>query len=146
MNRQEKLVECLTSVREQEYPDKQIIVVDNGSSDKTMNLIREHFPDVELLVLSSNQGVAGGRNRGVEVTRGEICIFLDDDAYFTNPQATYRAVSYFQKDPQLACIAFLIRNFSSFPDGVYFAVLFGNTFSAITDEWIVQYHFRSSES
>jgi GT2 family glycosyltransferase len=110
MNRQEKLVECLTSVREQEYPDKQIIVVDNGSSDKTVNLIREQLPDVELLALSSNQGVAGGRNRGVEITRGKICIFLDDDAYFIDPQATYRAVSYFQENPQLACVAFLIRN------------------------------------
>jgi Na+-translocating ferredoxin:NAD+ oxidoreductase RnfD subunit len=44
------------------------------------------------------------------------------------------------------CIAFLIRNFSSFPDGVFFAVLFGNTFSAIIDEWVVQYRFRRSES
>jgi Na+-translocating ferredoxin:NAD+ oxidoreductase RnfD subunit len=43
-------------------------------------------------------------------------------------------------------IAFLIRNFSSFPDGVFFAVLFGNTFSAIIDEWVVQYRFRSSKS
>jgi len=43
-------------------------------------------------------------------------------------------------------IAFLIRNFSSFPDGVFFAVLFGNTFSAIIDEWIVQYRFRSRKS
>ena len=43
-------------------------------------------------------------------------------------------------------IALLIRNFSSFPDGVFFAVLFGNTFSAIIDEWVVQYRFRSSET
>jgi GT2 family glycosyltransferase len=46
----------------------------------------------------------------VEAARGEICIFLDDDAQFIDPQATCRTIAYFQSDPRLTCVAFLIRN------------------------------------
>jgi Na+-translocating ferredoxin:NAD+ oxidoreductase RnfD subunit len=42
------------------------------------------------------------------------------------------------------CVGFLVRNFSSFPDGVFYAVLFGNTFSAIIDEWVLDYRYRRS--
>lgn len=113
MNRQDELAGCLSSVRAQDYPHKQIIVVDNGSSDDTAKMVREQFPEVELLVLSSNQGVAGGRNRGIEIARGEFCIFLDDDAQFVSPQTTQRALAYFQDDAVLTCIAFFIRNAST---------------------------------
>jgi Na+-translocating ferredoxin:NAD+ oxidoreductase RnfD subunit len=42
--------------------------------------------------------------------------------------------------------AFLIRYFSSFPDGVFFAVLFGSVFSAIIDEGVLKYQYRKIHS
>lgn len=110
MNRQEELAGCLSNLYEQNYHQKQIVVVDNGSTDDTVNMIREQFPEVYLVALNANQGVAGGRNRGVEAAKGEICIFIDDDARMIDPQATKKTVAYFQADPELACVAFLIRN------------------------------------
>ena len=56
------------------------------------------------------QGVAGGRNRGAETAKGEICVFLDDDARFHDKDATNHVVKYFQDNQQLACIAFHIYN------------------------------------
>lgn len=44
MNRQDELKICLSSLREQDYPHRQTIVVDNGSSDGTVEMIREQFP------------------------------------------------------------------------------------------------------
>lgn len=110
MNRPHELAGCLTSIRTQDYPHKQIIVVDNGSSDNSVNLLREQFPEIEFNPLERNYGVAGGRNRGIEMARGEICIFLDDDAQFVHSDATAKTLSYFQADPQLACLAFFIQN------------------------------------
>lgn len=110
MNRQREVVECLISVREQDCPRKQVIVVDNGSSDGTVSQIRQRFPDVRLISLPSNHGVAGGRNHGAAAASGEICVFIDDDARFTDPDATRRIIPYFQKDPKLACLALVVSN------------------------------------
>jgi len=110
MNRRDELSGCLSNLLEQDYPSKQIIVVDNGSADNTVETVAAHFPVVDLIALETNEGVGGGRNRGVAFAEGEICIFIDDDARLVDRQATRHTVAYFQADPQLACVAFLIRN------------------------------------
>jgi len=110
MDRRDELYGCLTNIREQDYPRKDVVVVDNGSRDKTGEMIREYFPEVRLISLISNQGVAGGRNIGADVAKGEICIFLDDDARFVDGEATWKVLSYFEVDPKLACVAFRIQN------------------------------------
>jgi len=110
MNRSDELADCLANVREQDYPHKEIIVVDNGSTDDTREAVSNNFPEVRYIYLENNLGVSGGRNKGTVAAQGEICIFLDDDARFTDPAATAKAVEYFQNDTRLACLAFTIRN------------------------------------
>lgn len=58
------LGECLVSLVAQTHP-AEIVVVDNGSTDGTAELVRERFPDVTLLRLSSNHGFAGAVNAGI---------------------------------------------------------------------------------
>ena len=103
MNRKEMLESCLRSVQKQAFPDVEIIVVDNASGDGTGDMVRSLFPDVRYFYLSSNLGAAGGRNYGVRMSKGEFCVFLDDDAH-------NRVVSYFRSDNRLGCIAFRIVN------------------------------------
>ena len=110
MNRSDELADCLANVREQDYPHKEIIVVDNGSTDDTGEAVKNNFPEVRYIYLENNLGVSGGRNKGTLAAQGEICIYLDDDARFTDPAATAKAVEYFQNDARLACLAFTIRN------------------------------------
>jgi GT2 family glycosyltransferase len=107
-NRQSEVLRCLRSIREQDYPNKQIVTVDNGSTDGTPSVIREQFTEVHLLALGMNHGVSGGRNRGAANANGEICVFIDDDARFADAQATRRIVRYFDGDPKLACLAFKV--------------------------------------
>ena len=110
MNRAVELADCLANVRSQNYPHKEIIVVDNGSIDDTGRTVRNNFPEARYIHIENNLGVAGGRNRGTTAAQGEICIYLDDDARFIDSSATRRAVAYFQNDARLACLAFTIRN------------------------------------
>lgn len=109
MNRRDELAGCLRNLREQDYPDREIIVVDNGSTDDTAAMVSGQFPEADLIALEINEGVAGGRNRAVKTARGELCLFIDDDARLADREATRRTVAYFQADPQLACVAFFIR-------------------------------------
>ena len=109
-NRCEEVIGCLRNVKEQDYPHREMILVDNGSTDPTVKKVRDLFPEVRLVALDRNLGVAGGRNRGIEAAHGEICILIDDDARFAGPDETRRLLTYFQKNDRVACVAFRILN------------------------------------
>jgi GT2 family glycosyltransferase len=74
---------CLRSVMESPYPNKEIILVDNASTDGSVEYLRNSFPHVLILENSENLGVAGGRNRGFrEAVRlgNDYILSLDNDA------------------------------------------------------------------
>jgi GT2 family glycosyltransferase len=59
--------------------ETELIMVDNGSTDGSVELVREHFPDVVLVTLSRNEGFAGGIAAGIAAAKGEwIAVFNND--------------------------------------------------------------------
>ncbi len=71
--------ETLESVLAQTMPDFEIIVVDDGSSDRSLEICRE-FTDPRLRIVSqTNRGLAGARNTGIRHAQGEYIAFLDSD-------------------------------------------------------------------
>jgi GT2 family glycosyltransferase len=107
-NRPVDLAVCLRSLQEQTFREKEIIVVDNASTDDTRAMLARDFPDVRVVALPENRGVSGGRNAGTVSARGEICIYIDDDAWLVDPEATSTIVGYFRDDSRLACLALTI--------------------------------------
>lgn len=79
-NRKKKLKACLNSLFKMDYPSSslEIIVVDGGSSDKTIEMIKNHFSNVTILV-DKRQGISYARNTGGKHARGKIIAFTDDD-------------------------------------------------------------------
>lgn len=76
----EILGRCLEALhRDASYPNFEIILVDNGSSDGSVEAARARFPELRVLRLDENQGYAGGCNRGIEVAAGEYLLLLNDD-------------------------------------------------------------------
>lgn len=73
------LSECLESLANSTYENKEIIVVDNASSDGSQNWIKENHPNVLLIENDDNYGYAGGCNRGVPHAKGEWLLFLNND-------------------------------------------------------------------
>lgn len=80
-NRRALLHRCLTALAAQERPVDTTLVVDNASSDGTADLVRDAFPDVELLSLERNVGGAGGFEQGLSWghRRGYDWLWLMDD-------------------------------------------------------------------
>jgi GT2 family glycosyltransferase len=74
---------CLDALRRQTYTDYTTIVVDNGSTDHSLDLLATHYPEVEVISLPSNRGYAGGCNAGLEVASGEVLILLNNDTEVT---------------------------------------------------------------
>ena len=77
-NRGEVVLRALRSVFAQDHAVDQVIVVDDGSTDDTIERIERNFPGVELIV-QTNHGVSHARNRGIERARNEWLAFLDSD-------------------------------------------------------------------
>jgi GT2 family glycosyltransferase len=79
-NGKDDLRACLSSLRVQTHRELEIIVVDNGSTDGSPELVRAEFSEVTLLAEGENLGFAEGCNRGIAVTRGEWVAMLNCDA------------------------------------------------------------------
>ncbi len=70
---------CLTSLSAQTYTDHEVIVVDNGSTDGSVEFLEENFPDIHLIRLKENLGFAGGTNAGILAASGEYIMTLNND-------------------------------------------------------------------
>ena len=72
--------QCLRSLLSQNYPNYEVIVVDNASSDGSPDIIRRKFPKVRLIVNDRNLGFAEGNNVGIKAARGYLIALFNYDA------------------------------------------------------------------
>jgi N-acetylglucosaminyl-diphospho-decaprenol L-rhamnosyltransferase len=97
---------CLDSVRGVET-----VVVDHGSTDGTVDLVRERYPDVRL-VEAENRGLAAGWNRGIRETQSQYVLLLNADAWLAGG-ALERLLDFADARPRAAVVGPRLRN----PDG-----------------------------
>ena len=97
-NREETLRRALNSVFKQTSKANEVIVIDDGSSDKTADLIPQHYPDVKL-IQQSNQGVSAARNTGIKSAQYDWIALLDsDDEWLPEKLKTIRQA--YKENPQ----------------------------------------------
>ena len=75
------LAEALDSVLAQSYPHFEVVIVNDGSTDRTLEIAQEYAAknDRIQVVSQANQGVSAARNHGIRVTTGKLLAFLDGD-------------------------------------------------------------------
>ena len=73
------LSECLDSLKQTDYPNFEIIVVDNASTDGSGDWIKDHHPQIKLINNDQNYGYSGGCNRGIHQADGDLVVFLNND-------------------------------------------------------------------
>jgi GT2 family glycosyltransferase len=108
-NRKKDVLETVQSVYEQAYPNFEIVVVDNGSNDGTVDAIHHTYPIVRVVPLNRNMGVSVGRNAGIAIAQGEIIFCLDSDASLGCDTLNY-LICKFQAEPKIGVINSKIVN------------------------------------
>jgi N-acetylglucosaminyl-diphospho-decaprenol L-rhamnosyltransferase len=113
-NGAELLANCLSSLAQFSAANYETIVIDNASTDRSIELIKDRFPAIEIICNSSNLGFGKANNLAVEEAKNEYLLFLNTDTILTEntPQILLK---YLQQYPDIGAIGSRIV----FEDGSY---------------------------
>jgi GT2 family glycosyltransferase len=95
---------CLGSLRRQTYPKFEVMVVDNGSTDASLELLARDYRDARVLPLHENRGFAAACNAGIAATSGEIVALLNNDTE-ADPGWLKEVVAAFDRHPKAGLVA-----------------------------------------
>jgi GT2 family glycosyltransferase len=105
-NQPEMTSDCLRSLAQQDYPSFHVVVVDNGSTDGSVKLLRERFPWTTLLEIPDNVGYSPGNNVGIEYAMGQGAdyVFLLNNDTEVDPQMLGQLVEIAESDPEIGLV------------------------------------------
>lgn len=128
-NASEYLTATIESVLKQSFTDFELLVIDDGSTDNSADIVRgfKNKDNRVKLISQKNQGVSSARNRGITIAQGEFIAFLDaDDLWLPQKLATH--VQHLSANPSLGMsfgrVEFM--NFDGTPTGQYSNPCFQN--------------------
>mgnify|MGYP005836217191 CR=1 FL=1 len=110
-NGRDLTLECLRSLSSLDYPDYEVAVVDNASSDGSAQAVTEAFPEVTVIENEANLGFSEGNNRGVAhaLERGaDYVLILNNDTRLAGPSFLSLLVAYMEGNPDVAAIGPLV--------------------------------------
>jgi glycosyltransferase involved in cell wall biosynthesis len=99
------LPQTIDSVLSQTYTNFEVVVVNNGSTDHSLDVLKDYankYPDKVRFIDQENRGQAGARNRGIAESRGEFVAFLDADDVWL-PSKLEKQINFFQ-DPKIGIV------------------------------------------
>ncbi len=106
---------CLASLAALAYPRYRIVVVDNGSTDDSPEIVRREFPDVEVLETGVNLGFGGGSNVGIRhaLEQGADAVWLFNNDAVAQPGALTALVETAAANPQAGIVGSAVYRFDS---------------------------------
>ncbi|MDF2609787.1 MAG: hypothetical protein K0R92_1261 [Lachnospiraceae bacterium] len=111
-NCERTIAQCISSICVQTYNDLEIIAIDDGSSDHTLErlyILQEQ--DVRLKIIhQENRGVSSARNEGIRASTGEYLTFVDSDDYIESTMIECCMKSLERVDIDISCCGFFVHN------------------------------------
>jgi len=78
-----RLLACIRSITLQSLKPQTIILIDNASTDKSIDAVEKFYPDVNIIRLKKNKGPSVSRNVGLSMAKTDLILFIDADIYLT---------------------------------------------------------------
>ena len=88
------LQKCIDSVVGQGYPDKELVIMDGGSTDKTIEILNANDKCIDYWESMADRGISHAWNKGLERTQGEWIIFLGADDFLADNHVLERACKH----------------------------------------------------
>ncbi len=108
LNSETFINDCLASVNQQNYNDIEHIIIDGGSTDKTINIVKK-YSHIKKIVSEPDKGIYDAMNKGIEIATGEIIGFLNSDDFYANDYVLSNVADIFKKQNHVdACYADMI--------------------------------------
>ena len=117
-NSENHLEECLTSLHNQNYDNIEHIIIDGGSTDSSLSIIKRHETKIDYWVSEKDKGIYDAFNKGMKYARGDYLGFLNSDDVYTDK-----------------CFNYLLNYIKKFPDADFF-------FGAVKKHWGVLYGYK----
>jgi GT2 family glycosyltransferase len=95
---------CLNALRAQTHSRVEVIIADNASTDGSLALICDEYPEVKLVALGTNRGFTGACNAGIDAAQGEIIALLNNDTEAA-PTWLEAVVGAFARYPEAGIVA-----------------------------------------
>lgn len=102
---------AVQSAIDQTYENKEIIIIDDGSNNKTKEVLKKLKLKIDLLITQKNTGVSKARNNGIKAATGKYILNLDSDDYF-DPTFCAKAMEVFQKNQDVRIVSCYANWFS----------------------------------
>ena len=99
LNNKKYLEECLLSLHKQRYDNYEHIIIDGGSNDGTLDIIKQYEDKVDYWCSSKDKGIYDAFNNGMKLARGEYIGFLNSDDTYENNALEY-LIKYVKKYPE----------------------------------------------
>lgn len=96
--------DTIESVLEQDYSNIEYIIVDGGSSDDTLNIIRKYKNSIDVMISEPDRGIYDAMNKGIQSSSGDIICFLNSDDFYENPNVISDVVDQFKSNPDSSLI------------------------------------------
>ena len=102
-NQGKYIEDTIESVVSQNYPNLEYIIIDGGSSDETLEIIKKHEKNISHWVSESDKGQTHAINKGFKLSTGDICTWINSDDLIYN-DALWTVAEHFSKDEELEFI------------------------------------------
>ncbi len=111
------LLDCIQHIRKLDYPIHQILIVDNASTDGSVEAVEEHFPDVNIIVNDQNYGAIEGKNIGLRkaIKYKADYIYMVDNDINVDPASLTELIKVTENDRKIGLVGTIMYDYSK-PD------------------------------
>ena len=97
-NSEKTLITTLESIKKQSHQDYELIIIDGGSTDETLNIINTYHHIISIIISEKDQGVYDAMNKGLRLATGDVLGFLNSDDFYSHKHVLKEIAESFESE------------------------------------------------
>lgn len=98
LNSEKYLEQTIQSVINQTYKNKEYIIIDGGSTDSTLDIVKKYESEIDYWIAKPDNGIADAMNIGLKAAKGDFILFLHSDDYLLDKNSIEKATQFFENN------------------------------------------------